>query len=71
MTNRDKLYKVCTYDLLCKINDGLMKIEGGGDACVLDALNGHFMQSEYCGCGENRCDKCILEWLDKDANSNK
>ncbi len=66
MTNRDKLYKLCTYDLLCRINDGLIKTDC---ACVLDALNGHFMQSEYCGCGENRCDKCILEYLDEECDT--
>ncbi len=67
MTNRDKLYEICTYDLLCKINDGLMKVEGGGDVCVLDGLNAQFMHSEYCY--KNKCHKCILEWLDKDSNN--
>lgn len=28
MTNRDALFKLCTYDLLCRINDGLSDIEG-------------------------------------------
>lgn len=66
MTNRDKLYRLCTYDLLCRINNGLRKIDGG-DVCVLDGLNGRFMHSKYCG--ENRCDKCILEYLDKECDA--
>lgn len=64
MTNRDKLFKLCTYDLLLKINSGLMKIDGG-DVCAVDALNGHYAHSEYCY--ENQCDKCILEYLDEEA----
>lgn len=64
MTNRDKLYKICTYDLLLKINSGLMKI-GGGDVCVLDGLNGHYAHSLHCV--DKSCDKCILEYLDEEA----
>lgn len=62
-TNRDALFGLCTYDLLCKINRGLSNIDSG--ICVLDALEKHFMLSSYCGKGQ--CDKCIHEWLDKEA----
>lgn len=44
-----------------------MKVEGGGDVCILDGLNKQFMHSEYCY--KNKCYKCILEWLDKDFNN--
>lgn len=64
MTNRDKLFKLCTYDLLCRINNGLRNIDAG-DVCVLDVLNGHYAHSEYCY--KNQCDKCILEYLDEEA----
>jgi hypothetical protein len=63
MTNRDKLFKFCTYDLLLKINNGLRNSDAG--VCVLDALEKHFTHSPYCG--KNQCDKCIHEWLDKGA----
>lgn len=72
MTNRDKLFKLCTYDLLRRINDGLMKIDGG-DVCVVDALTGHYTHSEYCirpwinPIEAGNCDKCILEYLDEEA----
>jgi hypothetical protein len=62
-TNRDALFELCTYDLLCMINRGLSNI-GAGNVCVLDALEKHFMHSSYCGNGQ--CDKCIHEWLDKE-----
>lgn len=64
-TNRDALFGLCTYDLLCRINHGLSEIDGG-DVCVLDALTGHFMHSKYCY--KSQCDKCIHEWLDKEGN---
>lgn len=65
MTNRDKLFKFCTYDLLLKINNGLRNIDGG-DVCVVDALNGHFVRCPgYCT--EKLCEKCILEYLDEEA----
>ena len=64
MTNRDKLYKICTYDLLLKINSGLRNIDGG-DVCVLDGLNGHYAHSLHCA--DKSCDKCILEYLDEEA----
>ena len=60
MTNRDKLYKLCTYDLLLKINNGLRKIDGG-DVCVLDGLTGHYVH-----CVDKSCDKCIHEWLNEE-----
>ena len=66
MTNRDKLYKLCTYDLLLKINNGLRKIDGG-DVCVLDALNGHYVHSLHCV--DKSCDKCILEYLDEECDA--
>ena len=65
MTNRDKLYRLCTYDLLCKINRGLSNIDG--DVCVLDALEGHFVHWEFPYCGKGQCDKCILEYLNEEA----
>ena len=64
MTNRDNLFKFCTYDLLLKINNGLRNIDAG-DVCVLNALTGHYVHSEYCY--KNQCDKCILEYLDEEA----
>jgi hypothetical protein len=64
MTNRDKLFKLCTYDLLLKINNGLRNSDAG--VCVLDALEGHFTLSPYCGEGKDSCDKCIHEWLDRE-----
>ncbi len=73
-TNRDALWGLCVYDLLCKINDGLMKIDGG-DVCVLDALNGHYAHSPHCirpwvnPIEAGNCDKCILEYLDKEAKA--
>ena len=63
-TNRDALFGLCVYDLLCRINDGLIKIDGG-DVCVLDGLNGHYAHSPHCV--ERSCDKCILEYLDEEA----
>lgn len=66
MTNRDKLFKLCTYDLLCRINNGLRNIDAG-DVCVVDALEKHFTHSPYCG--KNQCDKCIHEWLDRECDA--
>ena len=65
MTNRDKLYRLCTYDLLCRINDELRNANSG--VCVLDALEKHFIHSPYCG--KNQCDKCILEYLDEECDA--
>jgi hypothetical protein len=62
-TNRDVLFGLCAYDLLCRINNGLRNIDGG-DVCVLDALEKHFTHSPYCG--EYSCDKCIHDWLDRE-----
>ena len=67
MTNRDKLFKLCTYDLLCRINNGLMKIGGGDGVCVVDALTGHYVHSLHCV--DKSCDKCILEYLDEEAKA--
>ena len=72
MTNRDALFKLCTYDLLCKINNGLSRLPGC-DACVIDALTGCYTHSPYCirpwvdPIEAGNCDKCILEYLDKEA----
>lgn len=63
MTNRDKLFKFCTYDLLCRINDGLRNANSG--VCVVDALTGHYAHSLHCV--DKSCDKCILEYLDEEA----
>ena len=66
-TNRDALFGLCVYDLLCRINNGLRKIDGG-DVCVVDALTGHFTRCpEYCT--EKLCEKCILEYLDEEAKA--
>ena len=65
-TNRDALWGLCVYDLLCRINDGLRKIDGD-DVCVVDALTGHYAHSEYCY--KNQCDKCILEYLDEECDA--
>lgn len=71
MTNRDKLYKICTYDLLCRINDGLMKLLDDSDdylgSCVIDALTGDNILTKYCENGD--CNKCILEYLDKECDA--
>ena len=64
-TNRDALFGLCVYDLLCRINHGLSNIDAG-DVCVLDALEGHFTHSPYCGKGQ--CDKCIHDWLDREGS---
>lgn len=64
MTNRDNLFKFCTYDLLCRINNGLRNIDSG-DVCVVDALTGHYAHSLHCV--DKSCDKCILEYLDEEA----
>lgn len=66
MTNRDKLYKLCTYDLLCRINNGLSDIDGI-DICVINALINDDYSTQYCY--KNQCHKCILDWLDKDVNN--
>ena len=69
ITNCDALSKLCTYDLLCKINDGMSKLTGC-DACVIDALTGQYTHSEYCirpwvsSNETHKCDKCIHDWLD-------
>lgn len=65
MTNRDKLYKLCTYDLLCRINDGLREANSG--VCVVDAFMSHCAIRPNCIDKYKSCDKCILEYLDKEA----
>lgn len=63
-TNRDRLYSLCTYDLLCQINNGLSELPDN-DVCIVDALtNGNYPHSEHCHQGE--CDRCILQYLDKE-----
>ena len=65
-TNRDALWGLCTYDLLCRINNGLRNIDGG-DVCVVDALTGHYAHSLHCA--DKSCDKCILEYLDEECDA--
>lgn len=65
MTNRDKLYRLCTYDLLCRINDGLRKT--GCGVCVMDAFMSHCDIRPNCVDKYKSCDKCILEYLDEEA----
>ena len=75
MTNRDALFKLCTYGLLLKINNGLMSfLDGSNDylgLCVIDALTGDntLTNTKYCESANDDCDKCILEWLDKECDA--
>ena len=64
-TNRDALFGLCVYDLLCRISRGLSEIGGGDGVCVVDALTGHYAHSLHCV--DKSCDKCILEYLDEEA----
>ena len=66
-TNRDVLFGLCVYDLLCRINRGLSEIGGGDGVCVVDALTGHYVHSLHCV--DKSCDKCILEYLDEEAKA--
>lgn len=65
-TNRDALFGLCVYDLLCRINRGLSEIGGSDGVCVVDALTGHYAHSLHCV--DKSCDKCILEYLDEECN---
>lgn len=63
-TNRDRLYSLCTYDLLCRVNNGLLDLPDN-KVCLMDALtNGNHPHSEHCYQGE--CDRCILQYLDEE-----
>lgn len=67
-TNRDALFGLCVYDLLCKINRGLRNIDAG-DVCVVDAFMSHCDIRPNCVDKYKSCDKCILEYLDKECDA--
>lgn len=61
MKNRELLNSICTYDLLCRINDGIPL----HTYCVLDMLEkGHFKRRchEYA-----TCEGCVADWLNEET----
>ena len=61
--NRDKLMEQSLYDLLCKMNEAMKKLQDDGHlVCVLDALGVERGYCKHCVTGIE-CNECIAQWL--------
>ena len=62
MRNREILNKICTYDLLCRINSSIPL----NTHCVLNMLEQK--QFSKMRCGEYAtCEDCIADWLNEET----
>ena len=61
--NRDKLLEQIMYDLLVKINAGMI----AGYDCIMDVFD-ESPESVAKRCGENgaNCEKCLQSWMNED-----
>lgn len=63
--NRDILNERCMYDMLCKMNEAMTKLQDEWHlVCVLDALGVERGYCKHCLTGIE-CDECIREWLNE------
>ncbi len=65
MKNREKLMNQSMYDLLVKINAGIV---GGGYDCIMDVFD-NSPESVAKRCGENgaNCKKCLQSWMNEEG----
>lgn len=60
--NRDKLMGQSLYDLLVKINDGML----AGNDCIMDVFDESSKNvAKRCGESSANCGKCIADWLNE------
>lgn len=61
--NREKLMEQSLYDLLVKINDGMLV----GYDCIMDVFY-ESPENVAKRCGENgaNCEKCLQSWMNED-----
>lgn len=62
MKNRELLNKICTYDLLCRINDGVPL----RTYCVLNLLEKKDFNRMRCG-EYATCEGCVADWLNEET----
>lgn len=71
MTNREKLNSECMYDLLCRMNDGMIRQQNENfvSVCVLDALckNGIANNIRCEDSGKEKCAACIAAWMNEEV----
>lgn len=61
MTNRERLSRMCLYDLLVEMNSAIV---GSHVECVLETLDPEHERGIYC---IGVCGECIGRWLNEDA----
>ena len=65
MKNSDRLAQINTFDLLCRMNDNITRLDA--EVCILDFIAGKM--SMKCDLGidvtgyKDRCGACIAQWL--------
>lgn len=62
MKNRELLNSICTYDLLCRINDGIPL----HTYCVLSSIEKKDFNRMRCG-EYATCENCIADWLNEES----
>lgn len=62
--NREKLMELSLYDLIVKINTGML----AGYDCIVDMFD-ESPESVAKRCGENgaNCDKCLQSWMNDET----
>ena len=69
MTNREKLANMAMYDVLCRMNEGMIREQNENfvSVCVLDALckNGIANNIRCEESGKEKCESCIARWLNE------
>ena len=61
--NRDKLLEQSMYDLLVKINAGML----AGYRCIMYVFNDSGKDVlKRCGKNDGDCDKCLQSWMNED-----
>ena len=69
MTNREKILKTNTYDLLCRIQRSLS--ESGGKIsglCIIEDLEGKARPCPDENSFGKGCELCIADWLSEEAS---
>lgn len=64
MTNREYLLQLAEYDLLVKINEGML----AGYDCIMDVFD-KSPDSVAKRCGKNgaNCEKCLQSWMNEET----